>query len=89
MRNRNGNPISKFEIMKGAAPYKPLARSLMNVAGSTRKAGTYVTAMKDINAEPKKIALAKGPIDDWVGGYRSHTVPIMIVRPIYIANRMP
>lgn len=75
--------------MNGAAPYKPLARSFMNVVRSSRKAGTYATAMKDMKAEPKKIALVKGPIDDWVVGRRSHTVPIMIARPMYIANRMP
>ena len=89
MRNRYGNPIRKFAIMNGAALYNPLARSLTNVERSSRKAGTYATAMKDMNAEPKKMALVKGPIDDWVVGSRSHTVPIMMARPIYIANRMP
>lgn len=39
--------------MNGVAPYSPLARSLAKVARSSRKAGTYATAMKDMNAEPK------------------------------------
>ena len=36
-----------------AAPYNPLSRSFIKVALSSRKLGTYATAMKDINADPK------------------------------------
>lgn len=50
---RNGSPIRKLESMNGVAPYRPLARSLMNVALSSRNAGTYATAMKLMNADPK------------------------------------
>lgn len=45
--------MRKFEIINGVAPYNPLARSLTNVERSSRKAGTYATAMKDMKAEPK------------------------------------
>lgn len=45
--------------------------------------------MKDMKAEPKKMALVKGPMEDWVVGRRSHTVPIMIARPMYMAKRIP
>jgi hypothetical protein len=54
---RYGTPITKLASMKLPAPYKPFARSLTNVARSSRNAGTYATAMKDMNAEPKKSAL--------------------------------
>lgn len=37
---RNGKPIMKFEIMNGSAPYSPFARSFVNVARSSRNAGT-------------------------------------------------
>ena len=50
---RYGSPMRKLEIMKAVAPYRPLARSLINVARSSRNAGTYATAIKDMNAEPK------------------------------------
>lgn len=50
---RYGRPIRKFDITKGVAPYNPLARSLAKVARSSRKAGTYATAMKDMKADPK------------------------------------
>lgn len=39
--------------MNGVTPYSPLARSFVKVARSSRNAGTYATAMKDMNAEPK------------------------------------
>ena len=75
--------------MNKAAPYRPFARSLINVLRSSRKARTYATVIKNMNAESKKIALIKGPINDWVVGSRSYIVSIIIARPIYIANRMP
>ena len=45
--------MRKFEIMNGVAPYNPFARSLAKLARSSRNAGTYATAMKDMKAEPK------------------------------------
>ena len=89
MRNKYGKPIKKFAIIKALGPYRPFARSLMKVARSSKKAGTYATAMKDMNADPKKIAFVNGCIEDWTGGRRSQTVPIMIARPIYMAKRIP
>lgn len=62
----------KFDSMNAAEPYRPLARSLMNVARSSRKLGTYATAMKDIKADPKNIALVMGIMSDWSVFKRSH-----------------
>lgn len=45
--------MTKLETINGVAPYSPLARSLAKVARSSMIAGTYATAMKDMNAEPK------------------------------------
>jgi hypothetical protein len=45
--------------------------------------------MKDMKAPPKKIALVKAWMLDWVGESRSQTVPIMMARPRYMAIRMP
>jgi hypothetical protein len=56
--------MRKFETIKGVAPYRPLARSFANVARSSKKAGTYATAMKDMNAEPKNCMLS-------VSGYQT------------------
>ena len=60
MRNKYGRPMRKLAIVNARGPQRPLARSLANVARSSRNAGTYATAMKDMNAEPKKMALMKG-----------------------------
>lgn len=49
-----------MESTNGVAPYRPLARSLMNVALSSRNAGTYATAMKLINADPKNWKVSQG-----------------------------
>lgn len=53
------------------------------------KAGTWATATKDKNAVPKKIALVKLPMDDGVGGKRSHTVPMTIARPMFMLKQLP
>lgn len=45
--------MRKLDSINAVGPYRPLARSLTNVALSSRKLGTYATAMKDMNAEPK------------------------------------
>lgn len=45
--------MMKFDTMNGVGPYSPFARSLTNVARSSRNAGTYATAMKDMKADPK------------------------------------
>jgi hypothetical protein len=50
--------MRKLETMNGVAPYSPLARSFANVARSSRNAGTYATAMKDMNAEPKNYSMS-------------------------------
>ena len=50
---RKGSPMRKFETMNGVAPYRPFARSLTKFVRSSKNAGTYATAMNDMNAEPK------------------------------------
>lgn len=45
--------MRKFEIMNGVAPYRPFARSFAKLALSSKNAGTYATAMNDMNAQPK------------------------------------
>lgn len=45
--------MRKFEIMNAVGPYRPFARSFTNVALSSKKLGTYATAIKDMNADPK------------------------------------
>ena len=45
--------------------------------------------MKDMNAEPKKMALMKGWMDVWEVERRRKTVPIRMARPRYMAIRMP
>lgn len=45
--------MRKLDTMNGVAPYNPFSRSLMKVERSSRKAGTYATAINDMKAEPK------------------------------------
>jgi hypothetical protein len=51
--HRNGRPIRKFDTINSVAPYRPFALSFTKVALSSRKDGTYATAMKDMNARAK------------------------------------
>jgi hypothetical protein len=61
--------MKKLAIMKLPAPYSPFARSLTNVDRSSKNEGTYATAMNDMKAEPKKMALicARGSDPDREG----------------------
>ena len=45
--------MTKFDRRKAVGPYRPLDRSFTNTKRSSRNAGTYATAMKDMKAEPK------------------------------------
>lgn len=50
---RYGRPIKKLEIRNAVGPYIPFARSFTKIALSSMNEGTYATAIKDMNAEPK------------------------------------
>lgn len=43
----------KLETINGVAPYRPFALSFTKMDLSSRNDGTYATAIKDMNAEPK------------------------------------
>lgn len=45
--------MMKLDTINAVAPYMPFARSLTKVLRSSKNAGTYATAIKDMKAPPK------------------------------------